>query len=367
MEALAASRPVSSALPPGRGLSLIRYLSALVQARGDVMGAAVMAEHRWKDTPQVARVLKAAMDPGVTSDATWGGPLSEASTLAREFIEMIRPATVLGRLQGLRRVPFNVRVPRQLSSSTVGWVGQGAPKPVGELSFDDVTLGFAKAAGIVVVSSELMRLSNPGAEQLVRADLAAALIKFTDQWFISTAPAVADVSPAGILSGLTPIASAGSSIANVQTDLSAAIAQMIAGGSELANLYWITSPTVAVALAAKRSTAGDAVFPTVSLAGPSSLMGIPLLVSSGVGASVSGGSRLILIDASAVLLADDGQADFSISQQAAVQMNDAPSAGATTLTSLFQNNLIGIRCERFINWAPARATGVAVYADSVAY
>ena len=33
---------------------------------------------------------------------------------------------------------------------------------------------------------------------------------------------------------------------------------------------------------------------------------------------------------------------------------DAPTAGAQSLVSLWQNNLLGIRAERYINWAARR-------------
>jgi len=45
-------------------------------------------------------------------------------------------------------------------------------------------------------------------------------------------------------------------------------------------------------------------------------------------------------------------------------MNDAPSGGATSLTSLWQNNLIGIRLERVINWQ-RRRTAAVTYIDNL--
>jgi hypothetical protein len=47
-------------------------------------------------------------------------------------------------------------------------------------------------------------------------------------------------------------------------------------------------------------------------------------------------------------------------------MNTAPSAGAQSLVSLWQNNLIGVRAEREINWKKRRAAAVA-YVDGIAY
>ena len=49
-------------------------------------------------------------------------------------------------------------------------------------------------------------------------------------------------------------------------------------------------------------------------------------------------------------------------------MDNAPTmpTAATVMISLWQNNLIGIRAERYINWAKRRAGAVA-YIDSVNY
>ena len=51
---------------------------------------------------------------------------------------------------------------------------------------------------------------------------------------------------------------------------------------------------------------------------------------------------------------------------AAVQMNDAPSAGAQQMVSLWQHGLVGIRGLRFVNWQRRRSGAVAVL-RSVAY
>ena len=58
-------------------------------------------------------------------------------------------------------------------------------------------------------------------------------------------------------------------------------------------------------------------------------------------------------------LADDGGVDVSISSEASLQMDDAPTAGAAQLVSLWQNNLIGFRAERTVNWARRRDNSVA--------
>jgi len=77
-------------------------------------------------------------------------------------------------------------------------------------------------------------------------------------------------------------------------------------------------------------------------------------------------TNIYLIDAAEVMLADDGGVTLDVSREASLQMDDAPSAGAQSLVSLWQNNLIGLRAERYINWMKRRATA-ALFISGVTY
>ena len=81
---------------------------------------------------------------------------------------------------------------------------------------------------------------------------------------------------------------------------------------------------------------------------PTRFKGYPVVVSPGAGAN------LIFVDAPAIAVADDG-IELDVSDQALVQMDDAPTpATASTLyTSLWQENKVGIRVERYLNWKAA--------------
>jgi hypothetical protein len=102
--------------------------------------------------------------------------------------------------------------------------------------------------------------------------------------------------------------------------------------------------------------------PTLGLRG-GSIFGIPVVTSGTVGA------RLIALDASQILIADEGDVDASVSNSALVQLEtapDNPTTAATVLLSLFQRNLTGIKMARMINWVRASTTAVR-YISSVAY
>ena len=363
---------VKANVPKGTGFT--RFAMALAASRGNRLEAVEYAK-RWSDTtPEVETVLRAAVTAGTTSDADWAAPLVEYQNLASEFIELLRPQTIIGRIDGIRRVPFNVKIPTQTQGSTVGWVGEGAPKPVGELKFGQTSLGMAKAAGIIVLTEELVRSSSPSAEAIVRSDLTAAIAQFLDAQFVDPAVAeVAGVSPASITNGVTPVVASGTTADALKADVRTLFANFIAANMTPAGGVWIMTPTMALTLGMMQNALGQPEFPGIDMNG-GTFMGLPVIVSNNIAPEpgdegppeIPAGERIILVKASEILLADDGGVTLDVSREASLQMNDAPSAGAQSLVSLWQNNLVGLRAERYVNWKRRRLEAVG-YITGAAY
>ena len=360
-------------LPKGMGMA--RYVKALAFAKGNYQVAIeyAAAQKHWENTPEVSLALKTAVAAGTTADSSWAGPLVYNQNLVDEFVNFLRPQTIIGKMTGFRRVPFNVRFPTQTSGSTVGWVGEGKAKPVSKFALSSGTLGFAKAAGIVVITMELARFSSPSAEMLVRDDLTAQMIEFLDQQFIDPGvAAVANVNPASITNGagnISQSAAAWSSQANVLTDLKTFLQGFADNNIEIdGTTYWIMTPSVALALSMLVTANGQYAFPNIGVNG-GTLAGIPVITSNSVAHSTSAGSNVCLVKASEVFLADDNQVAIDVSQEASLQMDTAPSEEVTTPTastvvSMFQTNSLAIRVERVINWQRRRSYGVG-YIDNV--
>jgi HK97 family phage major capsid protein/HK97 family phage prohead protease len=362
-----------TALP--KGTAFTRYAMALANAKGNLMQAAEVAKN-WGDTPEVETVLRAAVAAGTTTDATWAKPLVEYENMASEFIDLLRPQTIIGRIPGLRRVPFNIKIPRQTAGSSAQWVGEGAPKPVSSLALDNVTLGFAKLAGIVVLTDELVRFSNPSAEALVRQDLINTIVQTVDKDFVDPAKAAAaGVSPASITNGVTPVVASGTDADALKADFKKLVGNFLALNMSLAGAVWIMTETQALALSLMTNALGQPEFPGLQNGG-STLFNLPVITSenipanAGSGSPVTGaGGRIILAKASEILLADDGQVMLDASREASLQMDSAPTnppVAATVMVSLWQMNMVGIRAERYINWAKRRS-GVVQYIDSANY
>lgn len=347
------------------GTDFVRYAMAIMQAKGNLMQAHQTAQHRWKDSPRVITSLKAATDAGTTTDPVWAAPLVEYNTMAGEFIELLRPATILGRIPGgLRRVPFNVRIQRQTAGVSGSFVGEGAPKPVESLGFDAIQLGFAKAAVIVVMTNELMRFSDPSAEAVVRQDMIDGISAYLDRRFIDPQYAgVANVSPASVTNGVTPVTSGGASIAAITDDVAAIMTNFVDAELNLTRAVWIMHPRTALALSMKRNNQDQFAFPGITATG-GTFFGMPVITSSAAASAGSPGEALVvLLDPSEILLADDGGIAIDMSQEASLQMSDTPTGGAASLMSLWQNNMAALRAERFINWRRRRDNAVQVMAN----
>lgn len=354
-----------------KGMAFTRYAIALGQAKGNLVQALEISKKWEHSSPEVIEVLKSAVAAGTTTDSGWASQLVVYQNMVSEFAELLRPATIIGRIPNLRRVPFNILIPRQTAGSTTGWVGQGAPKPVSRLTFDSLSLGMSKASGIVIITEELLRSSAPSAEALISTDLVQTITQFLDAQFVDpTVAEVANVSPASITNGVIPVTASGTTIADLREDLQDLIEGFTAANLSLAGAVWIMTETMAQTISMMQNALGQPQFPGMAMIG-GVLMGLPVISSENIpdSATSGGGSRIILVKAPEILLADDGNTVLDVSREASVQMDSAPDnpmTASTVMVSLWQANLVGIKAERFINWKKRRSAAVQ-YIDHAAY
>ena len=358
-------------LPPGIGFT--RFVMATAMAKGNPMHAVEIFKSReqWmQESPGVLDVLKTVVAPGSTTDSTWGGALVNYQILTDEFIEYLRPLTIIGRLTGLTRVPFKVKIPRQTGGATVNWVGEGAPKPLTSMAFDTVTLEFAKIAGIIVLNEELLRLGTPSAELLVRNDLAKSIVQFMDAQFVDpTKAAVTNVSPASITNGVTPTIATGTTGAALRADMKTVLGGFLTANMQVSNVGVLMSQRLALGISLMTNSLGQKEFPGLTMNG-GDLLGLPVITSENIpstGGSPTDGDPIIIVSQPDILLADDGQVTIDASREASLQMDtapDSPATASTVMISLWQQNQIGLRAERWVNWAKRRSTAVAYISNA---
>jgi HK97 family phage major capsid protein/HK97 family phage prohead protease len=358
-----------------KGVEFARFAQCLAAAKGSLSDAYAIAQNRYPQNENVVNSIKAAVAAGTTTDPTWAGPLLEYNTLVSDFIDYLRPATILGKfglngIPALNRIPFNVHIKGQTSGGAGYWVGQGKAKPLTSFAFNDIYLGWTKVANIAVLTEDLLRFSNPSADTLTRNALAAALIERLDIDFIDpNKAAVANVSPASITNGLTPIHASGTNANAVRADIARLWAPFITNNISPTTAVYIMSPMTALKLSLMRNDLGQAEFPNITING-GTLEGIPVITSNYI-PTVTAGSLIILANAEDIFLADDGTVTIDASREASLQMDSAPTMDSTTPTgtqvvSMFQTNSVALRAERYINWMKRRAQAVA-YLDQVEY
>jgi HK97 family phage major capsid protein len=356
------------AYKPFKGQGFVRVVLAVGRTKGNFHAAAELAS-RWRDqTPEVeavlrtiaqtgempGEVLRAAVNAGTTTSPTWAGPLVYAQNLASEFIEFLRPATIVGRLP-LRPVPFNVSIPRQTGAATAQWVGEGQSKPVSQLSFERTAIPWAKTSVIAVITDELARFADPSAEMLVRDDLVAAIAQYHDQQFSDpTVAPLANIRPGAVTNGTAEqvivVPSSGLTIANILNDVSALMKAMAAANLPMTEMRWLMTPTARITLQYVRTAMDLPAFPEVS---QGLFRGIQITESNNIPTATganAGQTDLVLLDCSQIFHASDPVVDVQASNEASLQMDTAPAAPPAPLVSLWQQNMLGIRAEQYQYW-----------------
>lgn len=275
--------------------------------------------------PYLGLVRKTATAPTEYSD-DWRNlrPLSD------RFMDFLRPQSGLGQMAGaVRRVPANVPTLAQQTASSAVWAGQAKPISVSAaLDLDPKVLPLLKLGLIAITTQELAKSTDSGAITIIERDLANSVAVGEDAVLFSDAAAVTNVSPAGILHGITPVGSA--SPADLEADVTALLLAL-RSGQPLAP-FFIVSPAGALNLATLRNSGGARVFPNVTLTG-GDILGVPVIVSAGAG------SNLIALDASALLVVDEG-VELSSAAHGSVQLDTAPDDPPTSVRASGSANYV---------------------------
>jgi len=326
--------------------NLVRHSCCLIPCKNSQVFANQLYLERWPRSLEVELIQKAVVNPGTTVEPGFAAPLATMRPWGRAFVALERPLSIVGRLEGARRAPLGTTVGAQVTGGTYGFTGQTAPVPVGNMSLTNVSLPPTKAAGIIVVSDELAKLSTPSAVDIIRNDMVGGTAFIIDQLFCDpTNAGVANEKPASILNAAPSFGSAGSSSANCLTDLKKIIADFFTANPGAQAPTFLMSPATA---AAAIIATGEKNLDVVK---GGTLLGIPTLTSAAVG------NRLALIDAAAVIIGDDGDIAISVSNEAAVEFNSTPTSpvsASSVWVSLWESGLVGLKITRWINFRLGR-------------
>lgn len=341
-----------------RGEFAMQYLVALAVSKSLGVDAAAYAVGRFRDGVKIADAIEKAAVDATAATGTLPGPA------AADFAEFIRPLTLLGRIARLRRIPASTRVIVAASGGATASWGQGLAVRVSKQTLAGQQFDTLRVAGLSVVTKEHARSELPGAESLIARDVTGAVVAAMDQAFADPENSgVSNEKPASITNAATSVASSGSTLSAIDSDLEAMINRLSDAGSNLESAAFIMPTKTALYLSRLRGSGGALAHPQMTWRG-GVLLGLPAYATSGYpDASGSPSTRSIaLLDADSVAVVDNNAGSFEVSDRASVLMtSDADSnmqsnatATGASLVSMFQTESLAIRASRFVNWTTLR-------------
>jgi HK97 family phage major capsid protein/HK97 family phage prohead protease len=364
-----------------KGIAFARYAKCKALSHILHKDAENVAKQLYPNHDELHMVFKTDIPAANVQTSLWAGALvgSETSVFA-DFVEYLRPLTIIGQfgtggVPSFRRVPFRTPLITQSATTTGYWVGEGQPKPMSKAGFTRTTLLPYKCAALTAATMELLRDSSPSAEAIIRDDLAKSVAAKLDTDFLDPQKGLeANVSPASISNGLTPISSTGRDADSVRTDLVAMISAYITAGNPASSAVFVMSAVTGLQLSMQTNAFGQPEFPGLVVSGDGRtgftagrIRGIPVVFSEYLGYTTDSpvsGRDVFLINADDIYFGDDGGIDVRMSTEASLEMEDgpanasAPTVAQAQLTSMFQTNSVAFLAERSVGWARRRTEGV---------
>jgi hypothetical protein len=350
-------RPDPLALKMMERRSFTRATTALVMAHGrrDTVEPQNILKRVWRDDDGAEMVLRAASSPLATTGTF---PAIQATRV----LPMLAPDSASARLLAMGanldltgiatiRIPWIGGAGRP---SQPAFIQEGAPIPIADLTTHAAVLGpTCKIAIGAAISMELQEASAETAASIIGQALAISAAQATDAALFSSAAATA-IAPAGILHGVTPIASAaGTGPAGIADDLALLADAISHNGIAVDDLIIITTASLGTKI---RVLAGphfaDAVLTSAYIPAGTVIGVIPQGLATGY----------------------SGVAEIETSTAAAVHMEDttplpigtpgSPPTVAAPALSAFQSGLIVIKVRGRCAWcvqpgAVALVTGAA--------
>lgn len=80
-----------------KGIQFARYVKCLAASQGNLMQACEIAKSSYANNHDLQTVLKAAVSAGSTLNPAWAGNLVEYQLFTGDFIEFLRPQTIIGK------------------------------------------------------------------------------------------------------------------------------------------------------------------------------------------------------------------------------------------------------------------------------
>ena len=333
-------RRKNSALPAGN--SFVRLVTAQVIAQIQRTVAADIALRQWPHDRVVEELTRAASAPAMTSVTGWAAEL--AQRVVADALDALGPASAGAQLLKLGLVlsfdgAGSISAPGFVAEfGNAGWVAEGDPIPVRQLSATPAILNPHKLAAIAVLTREMIESSN--AEALIGNALMYAAGRMLDEVLFDANPASA-ARPAGLRNGVAALtASSATDRQEAFLEDSAALINALAPVGGNGPYVIVASPGRAALMAAR--TAGRE--SNVTILGSSAVV-----------------NDVLAIAPAALVSALSPTPEIEAGKAATLHMDTAPTAvgSASPHRSLFQTDSIALKMRWPITWALRDARGFA--------
>ena len=334
------AKPFARELPLPDGNSFVRLITAQVSA--GIAGrtiADVLAE-RWPND----RVARAAAAPAMVGTTGWAAEL--APRLTADTLDALGPASAAAEIfRNSLVINFDgygsVSAPGFVAEfGNAGWVAEGAPIPVRQLSAPPAIMNPHKLCAIAVLTREMIESSN--AERLIEDALTRAAGRMLDEVLFDANPEDA-ARPKGLRNGIaasTPSNNSSTSEA-FHEDIATLVGELAPVGGNGPYIF-VMSPGRAIMFNARGQ--GSLTTDNVIAVGSSAVV-----------------NDILAIAPAALVAAFSPQPEIEVSKHATLVMDSAPGAAGSMgpERSLFQSDSHAVKLRWPVTWALRDARGFA--------
>ena len=273
-----------------------------------------------------------------------GGGLLLIDEMANDVIELLQPFSVVRQI-GARLVSIPrgaLRTPKITSGVASAYVAEGAKIPSSQMKFGQISLSAKKLASLVVLTNELGQFAGD-IDQILLDDMLSSIGKTEDIAFLfgtGTENEPRGITEWAVSANVFNATQSGgtATLTEVQADLQKVERLLLSADVPMRSPVWIMSPRSRLFLRDLRDTQDRGVFGD-EMRQSRTINGVPYFTTNNVPNDLGGGtneSKVILVDASEVVIGDVPQISVDRSNDATVKIDGVD-------TNLFEHDMSAIR------------------------
>lgn len=323
-----------------KGLLAGQFLRTVVVSRLERSSQLEVAQRIYGEGHPVVKAVAKAL----SSDVFGSGGALVPTEVSAEVIELLRPASAVRMLNPVM-VPMDsgkLQIPKITGGATASYTAEAANGTVTSPTTGDLNLSAKKLVALVVLSNDLIRRASVQTDMLFRDDMVASIAQVSDYAFIRGAGDVG--KPKGLRywapSG-SVTATAGTTLANVTSDLSALVLALRTNNVRMLRPGWLMAPRSAEYVAWLRDGNGNLAFPEMA---QGRLRSYPVGISNQIPTNLSTNqSELYFADFADVVIGETTQIILDASPEAAYYDGSAVQAAfsrdQTVLRAIVEHDL----------------------------